>query len=1012
MAFFALLSYLALFEVAPKLPFIWLFSDLFSGKKTGWRKYERKYKQEWEEQFSWVERAPDQNEMAFCIMCRDVLEPRYNGLVKHEATVKHKARERGEPLPPGQLAATEAFLSAGGRRYRTVWETDFPWVRRAPGDNQSQNAYCTVCHEILLPKYNSLLKHQATIKHQANLESGSSYAKLQASPQVANAYFREEWKESYPWVTVDPSGNPGLAYCTVCCKSLTAKKYILSMHQQKAKHIKRAGLTPDEVSELVKRQAIMAKEEAKDGLNRKMYERKYRPAWEREFPFISKAPDGSEYAYCKLCRDYLAPKVNDIRKHMYTMKHRKRAIASGLNVKQESVTLVAGSQGQNEGGGLKVVQVPGSNEFTVVPMDHTGHMTTEMINVIDAPPPQEGVVIAVPGSVGALDPDTMDTTTLLSQENPGMIYHRSMLQEGLRECFKAELHSDIKMITNDGGEATVHQLVLAASSPLLRKAILNIDPAGRASDEPLTILLPDFSTDDLNTLLPWLYGDGSDEQQPDFELVLAMGIGQPQTFTKLPEGIESAQELKYHYAAAANAAAAARMQEYKTEMDPRLNPMDANSLFAVKDWNQPDDSESDDDDDYLDGPVHKLPRGRGRRRRYVQTDNGWECVECGLAMSKREYMRGHYEECMGGGKVLQNVPKDLVIVGSEKGGIKKRKAEEGGEGEEDEEVIDKKAKIEDEDVLKCFGCKHVYRTLVEMRAHLAAYDKCSNSTWVCDECPRTFGAERSLRIHTLQIHQAELICDKCAKNFGTDHKKFLRHLQRAHVSEEKKKDRMYKCGECARSFDYEKNLERHLAKHKEGTLKEGDTEQQKEFVCDQCGKIYGNYKSWFYHVKSHSVIYQCQTVKTLLRKLSYPLMEFPFFSVRGDSKRLEASSITWPCILASQPFTVASVAKPSSPGTSYCFIKNQGIQTKGLMLANGAAKDFCSLTNWLSTEEECTLAKSPSSATCAIKDSQTRGTAIILLSMLGESKVIFAFFSVRCPTIVNDMLESSPRHLG
>ena len=50
---------------------------------------------------------------------------------------------------------------------------------------------------------------------------------------------------------------------------------------------------------------------------------------------------------------------------------------------------------------------------------------------------------------------------------------------------------------------------------------------------------------------------------------------------------------------------------------------------------------------------------------------------------------------------------------------------------------------------------------------------------------------------------------------------------------------------------------------KEGTLKPGDTEQQKEFVCDQCGKVYGNYKSWFYHVKSHSVIYQCQTVSLI-----------------------------------------------------------------------------------------------------------------------------------------------------
>ena len=68
-------------------------------------------------------------------------------------------------------------------------------------------------------------------------------------------------------------------------------------------------------------------------------------------------------------------------------------------------------------------------------------------------------------------------------------------------------------------------------------------------------------------------------------------------------------------------------------------------------------------------------------------------------------MRGHYEECMGGGKVLPNVPKDLVIVGSEKGGVKRPK-----EGEEGGAAPDaKKVKHEDEDVLKCFGCKHVYR---------------------------------------------------------------------------------------------------------------------------------------------------------------------------------------------------------------------------------------------------------------------------------------------------------------
>ena len=154
------------------------------------------------------------------------------------------------------------------------------------------------------------------------------------------------------------------------------------------------------------------------------------------------------------------------------------------------------------------------------------------------------------------------------------------------------------------------------------------------------MLLPDFDTNDLNTLLPWLYGDGSDEQQPNPELVKAMSIGQPQTFTKMPEGTEDGMPARQ-----ANTAAAAqytnnanREFNIKPEVDPRINPMDANSLFQVKDWG--DDSDDSDDDNYQEGPVHKLPRGRGRRRRYIQTENGWECVECGLAMSKREYMRG------------------------------------------------------------------------------------------------------------------------------------------------------------------------------------------------------------------------------------------------------------------------------------------------------------------------------------------------------------------------------------
>ena len=58
--------------------------------------------------------------------------------------------------------------------------------------------------------------------------------------------------------------------------------------------------------------------------------------------------------------------------------------------------------------------------------------------------------------------------------------------------------------------------------------------------------------------------------------------------------------------------------------------------------------------------------------------------------------------------------KDLVIVGSEKGGVKRKKAGEAGEEGAKAEGVEgetetKKVKTEDEDILKCFGCKHVYR---------------------------------------------------------------------------------------------------------------------------------------------------------------------------------------------------------------------------------------------------------------------------------------------------------------
>ena len=84
-------------------------------------------------------------------------------------------------------------------------------------------------------------------------------------------------------------------------------------------------------------------------------------------------------------------------------------------------------------------------------------------------------------------------------------------------------------------------------------------------------------------------------------------------------GVESLEQLQRQTQAAAYQTNFGGGQgiQVKPEIDARLAPMDNANIFAVKEWNQQDESSDDDDDNIQDGPVHKLPRGRGRRRRYI-----------------------------------------------------------------------------------------------------------------------------------------------------------------------------------------------------------------------------------------------------------------------------------------------------------------------------------------------------------------------------------------------------------
>jgi predicted RNA-binding Zn-ribbon protein involved in translation (DUF1610 family) len=153
-----------------------------------------------------------------------------------------------------------------------------------------------------------------------------------------------------------------------------------------------------------------------------------------------------------------------------------------------------------------------------------------------------------------------------------------------------------------------------------------------------------------------------------------------------------------------------------------------------------------------------------------------------------------------------------------------------------------------------------------------------------------------------------------------------------------------------------------MAKHKEGTLKEGDDQQEKEFVCDQCGKVYGNYKSWFYHVKSHSVIYQCQTCPR------------GFKTPRGLKYHMALHT-------GIAAFHCGECGKAFITRDKLILHQNHGIQTSDRTRANGAAKVSYSHTNWPNIDEESTRAKNPSNATCATRDSRIQVLCHIIASV-------------------------------
>ena len=52
--------------------------------------------------------------------------------------------------------------------------------------------------------------------------------------------------------------------------------------------------------------------------------RKYNEEWEKIYPWVRRAPDGSDTAFCRLCNSSIAPRAGNLGNHEKTEKHKAK----------------------------------------------------------------------------------------------------------------------------------------------------------------------------------------------------------------------------------------------------------------------------------------------------------------------------------------------------------------------------------------------------------------------------------------------------------------------------------------------------------------------------------------------------------------------------------------------------------------------------------------------------------------------------------------------------------------
>ena len=126
-------------------------------------------------------------------------------------------------------------------------------------------------------------------------------------------------------------------------------------------------------------------------------------------------------------------------------------------------------------------------------------------------------------------------------------------------------------------------------------------------------------------------------------------------------------------------------------------------------------------------------------------------------------------------------------------------------------------------------------------------DQESKNEYQCDQCPKSFKVEKSLKIHVRSVHEGILFhCEQCSSKYPRK-QELKAHIQQEHEG------LTFLCTLCGKSLSNSKSLKIHMERHESVRV---------TYKCEQCGKILHSKRSLERHTKcTHEGIYYKELMK-------------------------------------------------------------------------------------------------------------------------------------------------------